>query len=447
MSKETEVQRQQAPPTAATAPQNAAAGCGNQMFYQYTAPTVVLQRQPLATKTVIEAYILSIPLGFLGAHHFYLRRPGFGVLYFFTFGLLGAGVLFDWFRMPWLVKNANKRAKDPEIEFKKRLDDAYGLWFPFGLLGFHHFYLRNYGLGFAYLFTFGLFGIGWLLDICFMPYHVRKANQELKIPDEKSACAAEVLALSPFGILGFHHFYLNRPLYGASYFFTFGLLGVGYIVDWFRTPNLVKRHNEEKFSGRDPNLKYSDDAYVLWFPFGILGFHHFYLQRPLWGFLYFFTFGLFGIGWLIDGFRICCMVKQHNENLKERQRLPVYQGVYGLPPPNSIYTYGSSGNGAQPNLPNGPPPYSTTNQNGYPGYVFQPGQQGNRPYPQQQYGIMTYPYQQGPMPYQQPPGVMPHQQHSSGFNNPGYEATTVTESPPPYQADEAGELQTKSEPS
>lgn len=135
MSKETEVQRQQAPPVAASAPQNAAAGCGNQMFYQYTTPTVVLQRQPLATKTVIEAYILSIPLGFLGAHHFYLRRPGFGVLYFFTFGLLGAGVLFDWFRMPWLVKNANKRAKDPEIEYKKRLDDAYGLWFPFGLLG------------------------------------------------------------------------------------------------------------------------------------------------------------------------------------------------------------------------------------------------------------------------------------------------------------------------
>lgn len=51
--------------------------------------------------------------------------------------------------------------------------------------------------------------------------------------------------------------------------------------------------------------------------------------------------------------------------------------------------------------------------------MFQPGQQGNRPYPQQQYGIMTYPYQQGPMPYQQNPGVMPQQQPSSGFNNPG----------------------------
>lgn len=35
----------------------------------------------------------------------------------------------------------------------------------FGPLGIHRFYLGYTGLGILYLFTFGLFGIGWLIDI------------------------------------------------------------------------------------------------------------------------------------------------------------------------------------------------------------------------------------------------------------------------------------------
>lgn len=40
-------------------------------------------------------------------------------------------------------------------------------------------------------------------------------------------------------------------------------------------------------------------GYVLWI-FGIFGAHRFYFGRPVSGTLYFFTLGLFLIGWLVD---------------------------------------------------------------------------------------------------------------------------------------------------
>ena len=100
------------------------------------APQVaVVVGAPKADKKLVEAYMLGFPLGFLGLHHFYLRRYGFGVLYFFTLGLLGVGWVVDWFRMPWLVKEANRRKTLPEDDDQKNAGDAYVLWFPFGLFG------------------------------------------------------------------------------------------------------------------------------------------------------------------------------------------------------------------------------------------------------------------------------------------------------------------------
>ena len=41
-------------------------------------------------------------------------------------------------------------------------------------------------------------------------------------------------------------------------------------------------------------------AYMTCFPLGILGLHKFYLRQPLLGVAYFFTGGLFVVGWLYD---------------------------------------------------------------------------------------------------------------------------------------------------
>lgn len=92
---------------------------------------------PRMRVSLIEAYLLMLVLGIFGAHHFYLKRPRWGLLYFFTFGLLGAGWLIDIFRLPVLVSRCKKEAlqPDPNLAKKKRLDDVYVLWVPGGLIG------------------------------------------------------------------------------------------------------------------------------------------------------------------------------------------------------------------------------------------------------------------------------------------------------------------------
>lgn len=42
---------------------------------------------------------------------------------------------------------------------------AFALCFFLGYLGAHKFYEEKIGLGIVYLLTFGLFGIGWVIDI------------------------------------------------------------------------------------------------------------------------------------------------------------------------------------------------------------------------------------------------------------------------------------------
>lgn len=46
-------------------------------------------------KSKTTAILLCFFLGFLGIHWFYLRRPGLGVLYLLTGGLLGIGALVN----------------------------------------------------------------------------------------------------------------------------------------------------------------------------------------------------------------------------------------------------------------------------------------------------------------------------------------------------------------
>ncbi|CAD5114855.1 unnamed protein product [Dimorphilus gyrociliatus] len=277
-----------------------------------------MEKVPTGHKRILDAYVLAFPLGFLGAHHFYLNRPGWGVIYIFTFGLFGLGWVVDWFRLPFLVRDANERLANPERMHIKKLHDVYVAWLPLGgMLGFHHYYMGRTGWGVAYTFTLGFLTIGWLIDLFIIPKLLRERNKRIETngPAKKSAASAYVICLFPItGLLGFHHHYLGRHWWGALYTFTIGLLGVGWLLDICRLKFVVERENR-KLKNEEDNKFYIDDAYILCFPLGFLGLHQFYLKRYGWGVLYLLTFGLLGIGWITDWFRLSCLVNSLNKEL------------------------------------------------------------------------------------------------------------------------------------
>lgn len=57
-------------------------------------------------------------------------------------------------------------------------------------------------------------------------------------------------------------------------------------------------------------------GYILWI-FGFLGAHRFYYGRPITGTIYFFTLGLFFIGWIVDLFLIPGMSREATQKFRE----------------------------------------------------------------------------------------------------------------------------------
>jgi TM2 domain-containing membrane protein YozV len=57
---------------------------------------------------------------------------------------------------------------------------AYLLWFFLGLIGVHKFYVGKIGMGILYIFTGGIFLIGWIIDLFTLPSQVRRFNEEVR---------------------------------------------------------------------------------------------------------------------------------------------------------------------------------------------------------------------------------------------------------------------------
>ena len=103
-----------------------------------------------------------------------------------------------------------------------------------------------------------------------------------------------------FGFIGLHRFYLGRPISGAIWALTMGLLLVGWLVDLFLIPTMVEDASERyPAKASDYNL-----AWVLLVLLGIFGAHRFYQGKILSGVLYLLTVGVFGLGIIYDLFTL-----------------------------------------------------------------------------------------------------------------------------------------------
>ena len=74
------------------------------------------------------------------------------------------------------TRNENFVPHNKTIPMKKDVFIAYVLWLVAGIFGAHRFYLGKTKSGIAFVFTFGFFGIGWLIDAGLIPNLVHEAN-------------------------------------------------------------------------------------------------------------------------------------------------------------------------------------------------------------------------------------------------------------------------------
>jgi TM2 domain-containing membrane protein YozV len=99
-----------------------------------------------------------------------------------------------------------------------------------------------------------------------------------------------------FGFTGSHRFYFGKPISGTIYFFTLGLLGIGWLIDLFLIPSLDRQADLRFRSGR---INYTI-AWILLTFLGLLGIHRMYMRKWISGIIYLCTLGVFGIGYIYD---------------------------------------------------------------------------------------------------------------------------------------------------
>lgn len=113
-----------------------------------------------------------------------------------------------------------------------------------------------------------------------------------------------------FGFTGAHRFYYGKPVTGTIWFFTLGLLGIGWLIDVFLIPGM----------DRSADLRYRPGPYdysVAWILLtflGPLGIHRFYLGKVVTGLIYLLTGGLCLLGVLYDFWTL-------NEQISEKNAL------------------------------------------------------------------------------------------------------------------------------
>jgi TM2 domain-containing membrane protein YozV len=107
---------------------------------------------------------------------------------------------------------------------------GYILWL-FGFTGSHRFYYGKPLMGTLYFITFVLLGIGWLNDLFLI--HTMDREADVRFSAGPIDYSVAWLLLTFLGILGIHRLYMKKWLTGIIYLLTGGLLGFGYLYDFW----------------------------------------------------------------------------------------------------------------------------------------------------------------------------------------------------------------------
>ncbi len=156
--------------------------------------------------------------------------------------------------------------------------------------------------------------------ICYPPVKTGKPPAEFEVRyvkyvpvgyvDTHSKAVGYLLWL--VGFTGAHRFYYGRPLTGLIWFLTFGLFGIGWLVDLFLIPSMDREADARYSAG---SVDYSL-TWILFVFLGWFGLHRFYQAKIFTGLAYLLTGGLFGVGMVYDAFTLNEQVS--DTNLKQQ---------------------------------------------------------------------------------------------------------------------------------
>lgn len=120
---------------------------------------------------------------------------------------------------------------------------GYLLWL-FGFTGAHRFYYGKPITGTIWFFTFGLFFIGWIVDLFLIPLMDRQAD--LRFRAGSRSYTVSWILLTFLGVFGIHRMYMGKWITGVIYMLTGGLFLLGVLYDfWTINDQLSMKHERE----------------------------------------------------------------------------------------------------------------------------------------------------------------------------------------------------------
>lgn len=123
---------------------------------------------------------------------------------------------------------------------------GYLLWI-FGFTGAHRFYFGRPVSGTVWFFTLGLLGVGWLIDLFFIPWMARTA--EARYAPGPIDYSVAWLLLTFLGFFGVHRFYMGKWGTGLLYLLTAGLLLIGVLYDYWTLNSQISEENRARAGG------------------------------------------------------------------------------------------------------------------------------------------------------------------------------------------------------